>query len=265
MKNVIFLLGALLITALFAFSTSKPNGQTEVASKQKDGSFALLELFTSQGCSSCPPADEQLALFDQRAQSGEAIYALSYHVDYWNYLGWKDPFSDARFSDRQRNYAAKLGSRVYTPQLVVNGQAEMIGSRRGETTAAVRKALNTKREHVLEISIDTLALESQQYKLNYKLSGGALPADAQLVVVGALSEATSQVKRGENSGRKLTHINVVRSFEKQPIQGVTGSMLIHLHQDLMRQPHKIIAFVQQGDAGEIMAVAKVDFSGLSQP
>src|SRR5689334_14081460 len=91
--------------------------------------FALVELFTSEGCSSCPPADRVLARLAAEARaSGRRIFPLSFHVDYWNGLGWRDPWSTRTFTERQRNYARALGWRTYTPQMVINGAEHFVGS-----------------------------------------------------------------------------------------------------------------------------------------
>jgi hypothetical protein len=98
----------------------------------------LIELFTSEGCSSCPPADRLLEKL--AAENNDKVYVLSFHVDYWNYIGWKDPFSQARFSQRQRNYARQFSlESIYTPQMVVNGVAEFVGSDEQKLRAAIAK------------------------------------------------------------------------------------------------------------------------------
>ncbi|MEM9929400.1 MAG: DUF1223 domain-containing protein [Bacteroidota bacterium] len=134
--------------------------------------LAVLELFTSQGCSSCPPADALLQELDARAQAGDPIIALSYHVDYWNYLGWKDPFSSAYYSARQTDYTERIGARTYTPQLVINGTQEMVGSRRGQVQAAVAKAIKDARASVSPEL--TTTLRDENITVSYTLDGDQL-------------------------------------------------------------------------------------------
>src|ERR1700685_382630 len=116
----------------------------------KDG-FVLIELFTSEGCSSCPPADALVARI-QEENNNKPVYILSFHVDYWNHLGWKDPFSSAAFSDRQKNYANRLNLQsVYTPQVVVNGQTEFVGSDEDRMKNAIENSLQKKSAVLLSL------------------------------------------------------------------------------------------------------------------
>lgn len=99
----------------------------------------MLELFTSQGCSSCPPADHALQEITQKAgRAGQSVYGLSFHVDYWNRLGWQDPFSTKQFTNRQRQYDRALNSQTYTPQLVINGRQGVIGGQRAKIEQAIQ-------------------------------------------------------------------------------------------------------------------------------
>lgn len=252
MKHLSILTTTLLCLGLFAFTCPAETETAQPVTRNDDGtSFALLELFTSQGCSSCPPADEQLARFAERSKAGEAIYALSYHVDYWNYLGWEDPFSDARFSARQRNYAEQLRSRVYTPQLVVNGRTEMIGSRKGETEAAVRSALKDSQFHSLSF---TYAVDGDAINIDYQLTGDGLPENTHLVAIVVQPDASRSVKRGENRGRELTHVNVVRAFQQKQINESKGNIRLVPPADL--EKYELVLFIQEGVAGEVLAAAK---------
>lgn len=173
----------------------------------------LLELFTSQGCSSCPPADRLLSALAADPDLAGRVLPLAYHVDYWNYIGWTDPFSEARWSERQRRYAEELPSgRVYTPQLVVDGRSHLVGSRRADALQEIRKALDTPPAGRLELTVGEPA-------------GGLLPvtvaatleaepdADGQpLTVWLALWQdgLVTPVSRGENADRVLRDDRVVR-------------------------------------------------------
>ncbi len=169
------------------------------------GQSTLVELFTSQGCSSCPPADALLA----RLAEEPGVVALSFHVDYWDYLGWRDPYASPAFSERQRRYARALGDRVYTPQVVVNGTASLVGSREPQVRAAIDRAKT--RQASVQITIEETARRNHSLSVRYALSNA--PA-AGLVVNLAVAEegAANPVKAGENRGRRLRHVNVVRVF-----------------------------------------------------
>lgn len=164
----------------------------------------FLELFTSEGCSSCPPADRLLA---KMISDTPGTIAIAYHVDYWNHLGWTDRFSRNEFSKRQERYAARLGSSsIYTPQLFINGRRDVVGSNERE----IRKVMRDLRT----IFPVTLHLKSrgvgQNVVVSYKLS--SIPAGARMNVAIVQKMAETKVKSGENSGETLKHVNIVRSL-----------------------------------------------------
>jgi hypothetical protein len=173
-------------------------------------SFAILELFTSEGCSSCPPADR---LLPQLASTDVNIIPLSFHVDYWDRYGWKDPFSNASFTDRQRDYAKrfKLES-IYTPQLVINGAYELVGSNKSAAETDIRKLL--KETATVQLIIDDVKKENDKLSASCYLKGDFQNCDVFVAVVQKHAEV--HVKAGENNGIKLSHTNVVRSFLKLP-------------------------------------------------
>jgi len=163
------------------------------------------ELFTSEGCSSCPPAD---ALFTQLAER-EGVIALAFHVDYWNYLGWSDPYSQEVFSERQRTYAGVLDGRVYTPELVVNGEVGLVGSQRRQVEAAIEEAL--RRTSSVDV---VLTVRSDGNVLLADCVLTKAPPDAVLHLAVVERSASQSVSRGENRGRTLSHTNVVRVFKR---------------------------------------------------
>ena len=179
-------------------------------SKKSYRSFAILELFTSEGCSSCPPADR---LLPQLASTNTNIIPLSFHVDYWDRYGWKDPFSNTSFTDRQREYAKqfKLES-IYTPELVINGEYELVGSNRSLAETDIRKLL--KENAPLQLTIDDVKKEKDALSVSCHLQGDFQNCDLLVAVVQKHAEVN--VKAGENDGAKLSHTNVVRSFLKLP-------------------------------------------------
>ena len=169
------------------------------------GPRAVVELFTSQGCSSCPPADR---LVERLAEDGNVL-ALSLPVDYWDYLGWKDTLADPLYSARQRAYAAHRGDRaVYTPQIVINGIEHVVGSNPGAVEQALQRASGL-----------TTTVEMKRNKMGVEATiSGALPQGTQMatVVFMALTkEEEVRIGRGENAGSTITYSNVVRTL--QPI------------------------------------------------
>ena len=172
----------------------------------------LVELFTSEGCSSCPPADALLARFLKEQPLPDVhIVPLSLHVDYWDHQGWKDPFSSKAFTTRQGDYSKVFGAdKIYTPQLVVDGRDELNGS----DEAAARRAVTAAaaRQH-LPLRIDARA-RGTSVRLSIELP--AAPADSEPIdVLVALTEddLTTVVRRGENGGRTLSHVAVVRTLQ----------------------------------------------------
>ncbi len=167
-------------------------------------SIVVLELFTSQGCSSCPPADRLLDNI-RKSHEDENVYVLSYHVDYWNRLGWKDPFSTGSYSDYQREYATKFNSRsIYTPQLVVNGSEHFTGSNRYKANDALQKYSKSKANNT--IVLNDVRKEGETIQLNYKVEGNDFSTITLALVV---SERTTDVSRGENRNRVLKNTNIV--------------------------------------------------------
>jgi hypothetical protein len=162
---------------------------------------AVLELFTSQGCSSCPPADR---LFSELAKDPSLI-VLTLPVDYWDYLGWKDTLGDASFSYRQKTYAAMRSDRqVYTPQAVINGVSHAVGSQRSSIDSEILKT----RDHAGTLSVD-VAVEKTSAGLRVRI-GGAPGGDGHIWVMPIVRSREVQIGRGENSGRTVSYSNVVR-------------------------------------------------------
>lgn len=170
----------------------------------------VLELFTSEGCSSCPAADR---LLPDLAALNSSVIALSFHVDYWDKLGWKDPFSDARFTERQSQYAKRLNlESIYTPQLVINGEHELVGSDRSKAEKFIRGALNDKTE--MQIDIEDVKKENNSLHIRCKTKGDW--KNLSILTAVLQNHAETNVGAGENGGARLTHTNVVRSFSQQP-------------------------------------------------
>jgi hypothetical protein len=179
----------------------------------------VVELFTSEGCSSCPPAEALLARMDEtQPVEGAEVIALAQHVDYWNYLGWSDPFSSHEFSERQGEYARAFGSDgVYTPQMVVDGRAEFPGGSSDRAFDAIAQAAREPKAEVLLSRADARADADAPVRLKLSVEKAPKLADGDAAdVLLAVTEGglSSDVARGENAGRKLGHIGVVRRLTK---------------------------------------------------
>ncbi len=164
----------------------------------------VLELFTSQGCSSCPIADELLEeLKETYAQ--EDVFVLSYHVDYWNRLGWKDPFSQKAFSDYQSRYATAFRSRnIYTPQLVVNGTTEFVGGNKLRALETIKKYQTGNAANTVDLQV--ISKKDNEIEVNFKVAGMDFKNLTLAVVV---AERTTNIPRGENRNRTLKNANIV--------------------------------------------------------
>ena len=169
----------------------------------------VLELFTSQGCSSCPPAD---ALLIELAKSDDVL-ALSFHVDYWNQLGWKDPWSAAEWTARQRRYAAVLGERrVYTPQLVVNGSTGFVGSSRTQATSAIESARARKSDDAT-VTLAPAKAKGGGWEIAIEVATSAKRTRALRVDAIVLQDGlVTEIEAGENGGRTLANDGVVRKL-----------------------------------------------------
>jgi hypothetical protein len=230
----------------------------------------LVELFTSEGCSTCPPADAFLQKLDRQPIAGEEIIVLSEHVDYWNHIGWKDPYSSRFYSDRQNAYAKRFGlDSVYTPQIVVDGTAEFVGSDQTLADKAFAKELG-KPKIVMRLS--SVAIGAANL-VQAHLETDALPESfgvyaADVYVAVALNRAESKVARGENAGRTLTHVAVVRSMVKVGTlrQGQVFAQDVRLKLDLGTDVHnlRLIAFVQEPNQGRVIGAA-MQSVGATQP
>jgi hypothetical protein len=212
----------------------------------------LLELFTSEGCSSCPPADALLEDLDKaQPVPGAQILVLSEHVDYWDHDGWRDRFSSPLFTARQRSYGDSFHlDEVYTPQIVVDGAAEVLGSDKG---AALRAVTQASRAEKLAVSLTLLPDARAALKI------GVLPAsvthDATVFVAVADAEDSTDIRGGENKGRRLHHVAVVRSLTAigkiTAKDGFTKELPLGDHPEHMR----LIAFVQESKQGRILGSA----------
>lgn len=208
---------------------------------------AVIELFTSQGCSSCPPADALLEEYAKR----DGVIALSFHVDYWDYLGWQDSFASADFSERQRQYArARRDGAVYTPQVLVNGRDDVVGSSNESIEAALGSAKSVRDA----VNVQATATEST---VNIVVETGKVGTeDADILLAIVQPSATVKIKRGENAGKTIAYRNIVLSLAR--IGGWNGAA-VTLAQPIpprggVDRVHYVV-IVQQTNAGPILGAA----------
>ncbi|HEY0565767.1 MAG TPA: DUF1223 domain-containing protein, partial [Terriglobales bacterium] len=211
-------LGLLLAAVLgFVFARHRSSSVSAAAGPRAP---VLVELFTSEGCSSCPPADELLARLDrEQSIDGSDVIVLGEHVDYWDRLGWKDRFSSPTYTQRQTAYAERLGlDSAYTPQAVVNGRTELVAS----DSAKLRRAV-TDNAHPSQVDI---ALTQEGESVHVRAKPLADFSNAHVFLAITQSGATSEVKSGENGGRTLHHAPVVLQFSDL---GPVGKNIADVH------------------------------------
>lgn len=178
------------------------NNSTEEVAEYEP--IVVLELFTSQGCSSCPSAD--VLLNKVKKEYASNVFALSYHVDYWNYIGWEDPFSSSEYAKKQRQYNIKFRNNSnYTPQLVVNGKEHFVGSSSSKMYNKI--AAYKKKKAVNTIKLSNIEADAKKVSFDYTVEGDNVGKNIRAILV--LDERTTQVKRGENRNRTLKNSNIV--------------------------------------------------------
>jgi len=220
---------------------------------QNAGTPVVVELFTSQGCSSCPPADDLLADLAERSD----VLALSLHVDYWDYIGWKDPYASPVYTARQRRYAGALELRyVFTPQIVVDGRQSIVGSRREDVLRAVDEAASRRKIMELEFV--------PKGGGRVVIPAGHAPDNGATVWLAVYDRAqTTKVKRGENAGRTVRSVNVVRSLERL---GTWMGERLEIPLDLAAAAadgrYGCAVIVQEGRAGAVLGAAAMRLDTL---
>ncbi len=251
------ILAALVVTALasVAFINSRLSKKTGGDTK----GFAVVELYTSEGCSSCPPADDLVAKI-QKEYDGKPVYILAFHVDYWDAMGWKDAFSSADYTKRQKEYASslKVQSGIYTPQIVVNGKTEFVGSQEASLRSAISTNLDQTPATWLTLNVAGVTANSATVK--YSIDGD----DKKTVLLLALVQkwAKTKVERGENGGHTLSHIQIVRKLQSVSIKEKekTGTATIELPAGFAPQGWEVIGFLQSKKNGSVTAAAKAEFA-----
>jgi len=232
------------------------NNKDSFKPKEAGKGFAVVELFTSEGCSSCPPADALVARV-QKESANKPVYILAFHVDYWNRLGWKDVFSSADNTARQQQYSRWLNSsEVYTPQAIVNGHTEFVGSEEGTLRKAIQAGLQKSAATPLTLSDSRFG--GNKASVQYHVEGST--NDASLLVALVQKNATTKVERGENGGRTLAHVQIVNKLQTLVLGSRnSGKTDIALPTVFSPEGYEIIAFVQKTSTGEITGASKIEF------
>jgi hypothetical protein len=209
--------------------------------------LVVVELFTSQGCNSCPPADDYLGELSARPD----VLALAFHVDYWNYIGWADPFASKQATQRQHDYARSLSLRyIYTPQMVVNGATEGVGSERGAIGSLIKAAASDSSQRAPVTLTRNAAGE-----LTVQIGAGTAPEPATVWLVGFDREHSTPVARGENGGRTLKEYQIVRSFKA--IGTWRGAALNLSAASDAVSGESVAVLVQLGGTGRIIGAASL--------
>lgn len=232
-------LALLALGACRSGSASLPEARADEPASSAKG-VAVVELFTSEGCSSCPPADDLLA--ELARTSDRPVYALAFHVDYWDDLGWPDRFASHESTMRQRAYARAFGTGgVYTPQMIVGGTEQFTGSDRGRAASSVARALS----HPAEVQLVVRPRASGPDSVTVDFEAPGAPSGAVLNVAVVERSVSTSVRAGENAGKTLQHANVVRAFLTTPFRAPAGSVVLHLPPSVPHEGAELIAYVQQ--------------------
>lgn len=242
----VFFLSIPLFTLWFCTSSSSVKEKGPDNSMQTESlkpgikHVAVLELFTSQGCSSCPSADRLLDMYSNK----ENVIALSFHVDYWDRLGWKDPYSSKEYTERQYKYASALNSSVYTPQLVINGENEMVGSDAKRIDNTLKNVWS--QDSNSDISIENVSLNNGKATVNYMLTGNS--GNFLLNIALVEKKTVTSIRSGENGGATLNGTNVVRTFKtiSKPGEG-KNSYVIDVPKDVDVKNMSVVLYLQESN------------------
>jgi hypothetical protein len=257
-------LAAMIVSAaVMRFSAVEPNTALAAGEKRTP---VLVELFTSEGCSSCPPADAFMNRLDTEQPVPNArVIVLSEHVTYWDHLGWRDPFSLDEVTDRQQNYANSFGlDSVYTPQAVVDGSAQFVGSDAAGLTRAITHAAQAEK-----INLDLRDVRLEGDALHFRVQAGTSTPGATVFAAIALDAAKTDVASGENAGRSLRYVAVARILKNMGAGVADGRPLSiqikSVAKDQLAAPLRLIVFVTDRRTGHVLGAAEesVTRSGLS--
>ncbi len=232
-----WILGIFLMFQVHAFSQTTP---------------VVIELFTSQGCSSCPPADALLAQIQE--EYGADVITLSYHVDYWDYIGWKDPFATKAFTQKQYDYAQKFRSRnVYTPQAVINGRNHYTGSDRPALYRAIQQPSTVA--DAVSLTLPKVVTEGKKVVVDYTLSDTSLAHELTFAIT--VKEKTTEVRRGENRNKTLTNSHIVIAEKTVSATTTEGTAYLQLPDWIAAEDTlSIVAYASKDQVGIVSALSR---------
>lgn len=266
MRSVVFVLFASVLAIFSACGASSVDPDVNFESQPAaalpdDRQPVLVELFTSEGCSSCPPADRNLAFLERQQPVTKAnIITLAFHVDYWDRLGWKDRFSSPLYSRRQEIYSQefKLGSN-YTPQMVVDGREEFVGSDSGRASKEILKATELEKATVEVTLVDG--------RMTARISNAPRHTDATVYAAIAEDGISTRVERGENSGKTLEHVSVVRELKTLGMLAAEktefdAAMDVQSPPDAKAENLKVVVFIQENESRRIVGVGRIAWKQL---
>ena len=259
-------IAAMLLLGIFLLPRVQATGETgRPANDSAQRTPVLVELFTSEGCSDCPPADALLERLDRsQPVSGAELIVLSEHVDYWNDIGWKDPFSSHEYSERQGSYAGQFGlGSVYTPQMVVDGRIQLVGS---DERGAIEAIENATKAEKIPVSLSSVHFDGQKILLH--IETGPSPSSiserfANVLLAIADESDQSSVSRGENAGRTLRHVAVLRDLVRVGALDRSGkfSQDVAINSNHGNKGNlRIVAIVQEPTAGRVLGVGSARLS-----
>lgn len=275
MKYKLFIAICITVLVLLSF-TIMANRNTNIAveadslSKIEGRNVVLVELFTSEGCSSCPPADNMLIELEKIQPIPQAeIIALSEHVDYWNRLGWTDPFSSSEFSSRQSRYARVFkNDSIYTPQMIVDGYIEFVGSNSSKAHSAISQAAQ-KPKAKIRFSLTQTKEDRKKIGLQFNIHIEDLPAisagdTADVIIAITESGLQSSIARGENAGRRIAHTAVVRKLDIIGTATSKGTFdklaATEIERDWSRDQLRAVVFVQERESMRIIGAAALSLA-----
>jgi hypothetical protein len=256
----------IFVVACAAFVARAPAQASSVAGRKP----VVVELFTSEGCSSCPPADALLQKLEaQQPVSVAEIIALEEHVDYWNHDGWIDPYSSPEWTERQQVYVTLVKNDAYTPELVVDGRSQFVGNNESEARLEIEKAARALKTEVAITSAKPEAKGSERFTVSVGKLAGANGSDVAEVWLAVTEDGLhSTVSRGENSGRILHHVATLRSLRKIGVadangtsQSFTADPLVKFSSHWDPENLHVTVFVQQKKSREILGAASTRIKG----
>lgn len=264
MRNFLAGLAALAICAALALQVRAQTAATDSGRKP-----VVVELFTSEGCSDCPPAEALALKLEQQPIAGVDVIVLEEHVDYWNRQGWIDPFSSMEWTSRQQNYVSKLANgNPYTPEMVVDGQSEFVGSNGRAALAAIENAARGAETNVTIGGAKADPKDSADFAVTVGKFAGNTPNDQAEVWVAVVEDGLhSSVTRGENAGHVLYHAAVVRSLQKIGVArangdaAFTGTAQVKFKSGWNPKNMHVVAFVQEKKSRKILGAASTKIAG----